>query len=146
MIGGSSTGRGWEFLPSPPCSERLWGPSSLLSNGHQVLLPGVWIWPLTPIYCRGEECVEAYLHSPNTPSWHGAQLKHRDNLLFSNDEVGSNYPSTVGVKPQEYPKFFVEIGSYLMVSNLIGMIPMWSTLRHIVLQIFLINIYWNARK
>jgi len=24
--------------------------------------------------------VELYLHSPDTPSWHGAQLKHRDNF------------------------------------------------------------------
>jgi len=24
--------------------------------------------------------VELYLHSPNTPSWRGAQLKHRDNF------------------------------------------------------------------
>jgi len=27
--------------------------------------------------------VELYFHSPNTPSWHGAQLKHRDNLTFT---------------------------------------------------------------
>jgi hypothetical protein len=26
--------------------------------------------------------VELYLHSPNTSSWLGAQLKHRDNLLY----------------------------------------------------------------
>jgi len=26
--------------------------------------------------------VELYLHSPNTPSWRGAQLKHRDNFTF----------------------------------------------------------------
>jgi hypothetical protein len=26
--------------------------------------------------------MEPYLHSPNTPSWHGAQLKHRDNFNF----------------------------------------------------------------
>jgi hypothetical protein len=24
-----------------------------------------------------KECVELYLHSPNTPSWRGAQLKYR---------------------------------------------------------------------
>jgi hypothetical protein len=29
-----------------------------------------------------KECVELYLHSPNTPSWRGAQLKHRDNFTF----------------------------------------------------------------
>jgi len=28
------------------------------------------------------ECVELYLHSLNTPSWRGAQLKHRDNFTF----------------------------------------------------------------
>jgi hypothetical protein len=26
--------------------------------------------------------VELYFHSPNTPSWRGAQLKHRDNYTF----------------------------------------------------------------
>jgi hypothetical protein len=26
---------GWEFFSSPPFPERLWGPSSLLSNGYQ---------------------------------------------------------------------------------------------------------------
>jgi hypothetical protein len=33
-----------------------------------------------------KEWVELYLHSPNMPSWHGAQLKHSDNftlLIFS---------------------------------------------------------------
>jgi hypothetical protein len=29
-----------------------------------------------------EECVELYLHSPNTPSWRGAWLKHRNNFTF----------------------------------------------------------------
>jgi len=27
--------------------------------------------------------VELYLHSPNTPSWRGAQLKHRDTFTFT---------------------------------------------------------------
>jgi hypothetical protein len=26
--------------------------------------------------------VELYLHSPSTPSWRGAQLKHSDNFTF----------------------------------------------------------------
>jgi hypothetical protein len=33
-----------------------------------------------------KECVELYIHSPNTPSWCGAQLKkkqHRDNFTFT---------------------------------------------------------------
>jgi hypothetical protein len=30
-----------------------------------------------------KEWVELHLHSPNTPSWRGAQLKHRDNFTFT---------------------------------------------------------------
>jgi hypothetical protein len=30
-----------------------------------------------------KESVELYLHSPNTPSWRGARLKHRDNFTFT---------------------------------------------------------------
>jgi hypothetical protein len=37
---------------------------------------GGWSWPLTSIYCRDQECVEPYIHSPNT-LWCGAQLKKR---------------------------------------------------------------------
>jgi hypothetical protein len=29
-----------------------------------------------------KECVELYLHFPNTPSWRGAQLKHREELYL----------------------------------------------------------------
>jgi hypothetical protein len=29
-----------------------------------------------------KEWVELYLHSPNTPSWRGAQLKHSDNFTL----------------------------------------------------------------
>jgi len=46
-------------------------------------LPGgkvarVWSWSL-----MSQECVELYLHSPNTLSWRGAQLKHRENFTFT---------------------------------------------------------------
>jgi len=34
-------------------------------------------------WCRGQECVELYLYTPNTPSWRGAQLKHKDNFIFT---------------------------------------------------------------
>jgi hypothetical protein len=45
---------------------------------------GTWSWPLTSIWYRGQECVELYLHSPNTPSWCGAQLKkHRYKFTFN---------------------------------------------------------------
>jgi hypothetical protein len=34
-----------------------------------------------------KEWVKLYLHSPNTPSWRGAQLKHRDNFTASAFEL-----------------------------------------------------------
>jgi hypothetical protein len=38
---------------------------------------------LSPSSAKVKECVEPYLHSPNTPSWLDAQLKkHRDNFTF----------------------------------------------------------------
>jgi hypothetical protein len=54
MIGGWSTGKGWEFFSSPPRPDRLWGPPSLLSNGYQGIFSGgkaaeAWSWPLTSI-------------------------------------------------------------------------------------------------
>jgi hypothetical protein len=36
-----------------------------------------------PSSAKVKECVELYLYSPNTPSWHSAQLKHRDNFTFT---------------------------------------------------------------
>jgi hypothetical protein len=30
-----------------------------------------------------KECMKLYLHSSNTPSWRCAQLKHRDNFIFT---------------------------------------------------------------
>jgi hypothetical protein len=35
-----------------------------------------------PSNAKVKECVELHLHSPNTPSWRGAQLKHRDNFYL----------------------------------------------------------------
>jgi hypothetical protein len=43
---------------------------------------GAWRWP-PPYSAEVKEWVELYLHSPNTPSWRGAQLKHRDNFTFT---------------------------------------------------------------
>jgi hypothetical protein len=53
---------------------------------------GAWSWPLTFIYRRGQRLSRA-IHSPNTPSWRGAQLKRRNaevnrfrpNMLLPND-------------------------------------------------------------
>jgi hypothetical protein len=39
---------------------------------------GEWSWPLTATYCRGQRMCGAIPLIPNTPSWRGAQLKHRD--------------------------------------------------------------------
>jgi hypothetical protein len=36
-----------------------------------------------PSSAEVKEWVELYLHSPNTPSWRGVQLKHRDNFTFT---------------------------------------------------------------
>jgi hypothetical protein len=43
---------------------------------------GEWSWPSPPSSAEVKEWVELYLHSPNTPSWRGAQLNHRDNFTF----------------------------------------------------------------
>jgi len=44
---------------------------------------GSWSWPPISIWCQAQECVKLYLHSPNTPSWLGAKLKHSDNSTFT---------------------------------------------------------------
>jgi hypothetical protein len=36
---GSISGGGWEFFFSPPHPERIWGPTSFLSNGYQGFFP-----------------------------------------------------------------------------------------------------------
>jgi hypothetical protein len=43
---------------------------------------GAWSWPV-PSSAEVKEWVELYLHFPSTPSWRGAQLKHRDNVTFT---------------------------------------------------------------
>jgi hypothetical protein len=35
-----------------------------------------------PSSAEFKECVKLYLHPPNTPSWGGDQLKHRDNFTL----------------------------------------------------------------
>jgi hypothetical protein len=36
-----------------------------------------------PSSAEVKECVELYLHSPSTPSWRGAKLKHGNNFTFT---------------------------------------------------------------
>jgi hypothetical protein len=86
----SSPGRGWEFFSSPPHSDRLlvpvqppiyWVPGAL-SQGAQR--PGREADHSPPSSAGVKEWVELCLHSPNTTSWLGAQLrKHRDNFAFT---------------------------------------------------------------
>jgi hypothetical protein len=56
-----------------------------------------------PSSAEVKEWVELYLHSPNTPSWRGAQLKHRDNFLplrFYPNPLSSCYLVKSGVNPR----------------------------------------------
>jgi hypothetical protein len=51
------------------CSDRPWGPPSLLYNGYRVFpggkAAGALCWPPTPSQRRGQEWVELYFYSPS---------------------------------------------------------------------------------
>jgi hypothetical protein len=47
-----------------------------------VKRPGRKVDHSPPSSAEVKEWVKLYIHSPNTPSWRGAQLKHRDNFTF----------------------------------------------------------------
>jgi hypothetical protein len=87
MIGGSSPGKGWEFLTnaSTPALEPTHSPIQwvlgALSLG--VKRPGREAYHSPPSSAEVKECVELYLHFHNTPLWRGGQLKHRDNFTFN---------------------------------------------------------------
>jgi len=57
-----------QFTSQYPGSYPL-GTRSSFPGGKAV---GAWSWPLNSIWCRGQEYVELYLHSPSTFSWHDA--------------------------------------------------------------------------
>jgi hypothetical protein len=61
--------------PTQPPIQRVPG---ALSQGVKRLVREADHSP--PSSAEVKECVELYLHSPNTPSWRGAQLQHRDNV------------------------------------------------------------------
>jgi hypothetical protein len=66
------------IIPTQPPIQRVAGALSL-----GVKRPGREADHSPPSSDEVKEGVELYLHSPNTPSWHGAQLKeHRDNFIF----------------------------------------------------------------
>jgi hypothetical protein len=44
-----------------------------------------------PSSAEVKEWVELYLHSPNTPSWRGAQGEHRGNFTFTFTLVDISY-------------------------------------------------------
>jgi len=56
-----------------------WVPGSL---PLRVKRPGREADHSPPSSAEVKEWVEQYVHSPNTPTWRGAQLKHRDNFTF----------------------------------------------------------------
>jgi hypothetical protein len=51
----------------------------------EVKRPGLEADHSPPSSAEVNECVELYLRSPDTPLWHGTQLKekHRDNFTFT---------------------------------------------------------------
>jgi hypothetical protein len=63
--------------PTQPPIQRVPGALSL-----GVKRPGSEADHSPPSSAEVKECVELYLHSPSTPSWCGAQLKHRDSFTF----------------------------------------------------------------
>jgi hypothetical protein len=62
-----------------------------------------------PSSAEVKEWVELYLNSPNTPSWRGAQLKHRDNFTFTlTNSIGQNILEklTVTQLVKKFPAFY----------------------------------------
>jgi hypothetical protein len=51
--------------------------------GTRATFPGRKVDHSPPSSAEVKECVELYFHSPNTPSWRGAQLKHGGNFTFT---------------------------------------------------------------
>jgi hypothetical protein len=49
----------------------------------EVKRPGCEADHSPPSSAEVKECVELYFHTPNTSSWRGARLKHRDNFTFN---------------------------------------------------------------
>jgi hypothetical protein len=57
-------------------------PGGISVSDPRVKRPGREADHSPPSSAEVKECVELYIHSPNTPSWHGTQLKYRDNFTF----------------------------------------------------------------
>jgi hypothetical protein len=93
--------------PSQPPIQWVLGALSL-----GVKRPGLEADHSPPSSAEVDEYVELYLHSPITPSWRGAQLKHRNNFNF----YLSVFQISSGAHPYSYPR--VHIRGYPKVSGL----------------------------
>jgi hypothetical protein len=60
----------------------------------------------SPSSAEVKECVELYLHSPDTPSWRGAKLKHRDNTFTK----GYYLKSCLSLKLSKITRLLMEPG------------------------------------
>jgi len=88
-------------LSSPPRPDRLWVPGTL-SLG--VKRPGCEADHSLSSSAEVKECVEPCPHSPNTPSWRGAQFKKcRDHFTFTLQACG--VAPRVSVAKTENPFF-----------------------------------------
>jgi hypothetical protein len=83
-----SPGRGLGIFFFATASRPALGSVQPPNKWYQGLFSLGVIWPgreadnSLPSSAESHECVEVYLHSPNTLSRRGAQLKHRDNFTF----------------------------------------------------------------
>jgi hypothetical protein len=64
-----------------------------------------------PSSAEVKECVELYLQSPNTPSWCGARLKHRDNFTFTFKVCVCYYPGICLERLRKTMKIFKKVGN-----------------------------------
>jgi len=82
MFGDLIPVRCWEFFS---LHRRVQLPIQLVPGALSmgVKLQGLEADHSPPSSAEVKECVELYLHSPDTPSWRGAQLKHRNNFNFA---------------------------------------------------------------
>jgi len=63
----SRRGQWWDYFPSPPPSDRLWGQPASYTMGTEESFPWSkaaeeWSWPFASAYCRSKECLELYIH------------------------------------------------------------------------------------
>jgi hypothetical protein len=110
MIGGSNSGRGWGFFSSSPCSERLWGPPSLLPSGYQ----GLFTWgvkrPAVKLTTHLHLVPRSRMHGavptfPNMHSWCSTQLKQRDNFTFTLPNLMLHNPFKKSTHTRIFKKF-----------------------------------------